>query len=82
MGNTDLRDVQYGKIRTNCAILVQYATVFYAIWECRFLIQNDADLPHKHPKRAQFFPNIISVIIYYVIALEAHRKAVVGAEIA
>ena len=35
------------------------------------------------PKRSQFFSNILCVInILYKIALEAHWKAVVGAEIA
>jgi hypothetical protein len=49
MGHTDLRDVQYGKIRIKYA---QYAynTVpyFMQFRECQFLTQNGPDSPRNH----------------------------------
>jgi hypothetical protein len=43
------------------------------------LTQNGPGSPQNHPKRFQFFSNI-SLLIYYIIALEARWKAVFGAE--
>ena len=76
MGHTDLNTVKY-------ALNTQYAynTIPY------FMQFGSADYWPKmdpiRPKRSQFFSNILCVInILYKIALEAHWKAVVGAEIA
>jgi len=43
-------------------------------WECRFLAQNGPDSPQIHPKRLQFFSNILHVINILYDSIESSLK--------
>jgi hypothetical protein len=82
MGHTDLRDVQYGKIRINMQYAYNTVPYFMQFGSADFGPKMDPIRPKITRNVPNSFPVFYLLLMYYRIALKAHRKVVVGAEIA
>jgi hypothetical protein len=83
MCHTVIWDVQYGKIRVTYGIRVYNTIVFLSNFRSAdFWPKLDPIRPKITQNVSNSFPTYYKLFIYYIIALEAHWKIVVGAEIA
>jgi len=75
MCHTVIWDVQYGIISVNTEYAkVSHNRIFRQFWECRFSSQNGPISPQNHPKRSQFFSDILYVISILYNSIESSLK--------